>query len=119
MAQFSHLGITAVKTISNAQVITNPTTTFSNSVELIVWAGFAAIEVVSNTSTITITQQCSSDNVTWYDAVNASGTALGPVATGTTGALYVEFDPVLTKYFRLKYAPSGSGTITAKLIISE
>lgn len=119
MAQFSHLGITAVKTLSTAQVLTNSVNSFSNSVELIVWAGFAAIEISANAATATITQQCSSDNVNWYDAVDKTGAAIGAIATGLSTTAYIEFDPVLTKYFRLKYVPTGTGAITAKLIIVE
>jgi hypothetical protein len=119
MAQFSHLGITAVKTVSNAVTITNAVNSFSNSFEMIVWAGFAAIEVVSNTGTVTITQQCSTDNVTWYDPVDKTGAALGAIATALATSAYIEFDPVVSKYVRLKYAPTGSGTITVKVIISE
>lgn len=119
MAQFSHLGITAVKTLSNAQTLTNGVTSFSNSVEIIIWAGFAALEVSANAATATITQQCSSDNVNWYDAVDKTGTALGAIATALSTTAYIEFDPVLTKYFRLKYVPTGTGAITAKLIIAE
>lgn len=117
--QFSHLGITAVKRISNAQALTNGVTAFSNSVEIIVWAGFSALEVSANTATATITQQCSSDNITWYDAVDKTGAALGAIATALATTAYIEFDPVLTKYLRLKYVPTGSGAITAKLIIAE
>lgn len=119
MAQFSHLGITAVKTISNAQAIVDSVNSFSNSVEIITWAGFAAIEVSSNTGTVTITQQCSTDNVNWYDPVDKTGAALGAIATVLATTAYIEFDPVLSKYVRLKYVPTGSGTLTVKLIITE
>lgn len=114
-----YLGITAVKTLSDAQALTNAVTTYSNSVEVNRWAGFAAIEVSANTATATISQQCSSDNVNWYDAVNATGTALGTVATALATTAYIEYDPVLSKYYRLKYVPTGSGSITTKLIITE
>lgn len=114
-----YLGITAVKTLSTAQALTNGVTAFSNSVEVNRWAGFAAIEISANTATATITQQCSSDNTNWYDPVDSSGTALGAIATGLATTKYIEYDPVLSKYYRLKYVPSGSGAITAKLIITE
>lgn len=117
--QFSHLGITALKTLSSGQVLPGSGSAFSNSVELIVWSGFAALEISANAATTTITQQCSSDNVNWYDAVDKSGTALGAIAAGLSTTAYIEFAPVLTKYFRLKYAPTGAGAITAKLIITE
>lgn len=119
MAQFSHLGILAVKTISNAQALTNGVTAFSNSVELSPWAGFVTVEVSANTSTTTISQQCSSDNINWYDPVDNSGNALGAIWTGLSTTKYVQYSPVLTKYFRLKYVPTGSGSITTKITVEE
>lgn len=117
--QFSHLGILAVKTITNAQTLTNGVTSFSNSVEVNPWAGFACIEVVAMTATTAISQQCSSDNVNWYDPVDGFGNSLGVVSTSTTGAKYIQYSPVLSKYIRYKYVPTGTGTATVKLIIEE
>lgn len=114
-----YLGITTVKTVSNAQAVTNSVNAFSNSVEVNRWSGFAAIEVSANTATATITQQCSSDNVNWYDPVDKSGSALGAIATSLATTGYIEFDPVLSKYVRLKYDPTGSGSLTVKLILTE
>lgn len=117
--QFSHLGIIAVKTVSNAQALTNGVTAYSNSIEINPWAGFAAVEVSAMTATATITQQCSSDNSTWYDPVDSSGNAMGAIATALAGTKYISFSPVLAKYVRLKYVPTVSGSITAKLVVEE
>jgi hypothetical protein len=119
MAQFSHLGITTAKTVSNAQAVTNGVNAFSNAVEMKVWGGFAAIEVKANTATVTITQQCSVDGVTWYDPVDQTGTALGAIATALATTAYIEFSPVVTIWVRLKYAPTGSGSITVNLVVVE
>lgn len=117
--QFSHLGITCAKTISNAQALTNSVTSFSNAVQVKVWGGFAALEVKANTATVTISQQCSVDGVNWYDPTDNAGTALGLIYTGLSTTKYIEFSPVVTIWVRLKYVPTGSGSITANLVIVE
>lgn len=117
--QFSHLGLTCAKTISTAQTITSGQTAFSNSVQMKVWGGFAALEVKTLTGTVTISQQCSVDNVNWYDPVDKTGAALGVVATALATSAYIEFDPVVTIYVRLKYVCTGSGAITANLVVVE
>lgn len=117
--QFSHLGITEVKLVSNAQALTDGVTAYSTAMKLRVWAGFAALEVVANSVTVVITQQCSTDNINWYDPVDKSGAALGAIASALATTGYIEFDPVLALYVRLKYVPTGSGAITCKLILSE
>lgn len=119
MAQFSHLGITTAIKISVAQALTNGVTSYSNIYEAKVWGGFAALEIVAMTATATISQQCSVDGTNWYDPVDNTGAALGLVSTASTGAKYVEFAPVVTKYVRLKYIASGNGTVTSNLVIVE
>lgn len=117
--QFSHLGITAAKTVSNAQALSNGVNAFSNSVQMKTWGGFAAVEVKTNTATVTISQQCSVDNINWYDPVDQTGTALGLIATALATTKYIEFSPVVTIWVRLKYVPTGSGSITVNLVVVE
>lgn len=117
--QFSHLGLTCAKTVSTAQTLTNGTPAFSNAVQIKTWGGFAALEVKAMTATATISQQCSVDGATWYDPTDNAGNALGLIYTGLSTTKYIEFSPVVTKWVRLKYSPTGSGSITANLVIVE
>ena len=71
--------------------------------------------IVSTAGSITVTQQCSMDGVTFYDAVNAGGDAQGAVAatvTVTTGR-YVEYTPTLAPYIRYKVV---EGNVAAPVV---
>lgn len=78
--------------------------------------------IVTTAGSITITQQCSQDNITWYDPVNASGTALGAVAaTLTAGSRYAQYTPVIAPYIRYKVVEGGTAAtaLTLTLIYQE
>jgi hypothetical protein len=67
--------------------------------------------VVTGDGTVTITQQCSTDNVTWYDPETASAAA-GAVEdsiTATAGR-YLSFTPVLCPYIRFKVVETGEAS---------
>jgi hypothetical protein len=76
--------------------------------------------VVTGDGTVTVTQQCSADNVTWYDPENASA-ALGAVEdtiVATTGR-YLSFTPVLCNYIRFKVVETGAAsTATVSLTLA-
>lgn len=82
----------------------------------------SALITVAGTTSITITQQVSSDNVTFYDAVDASNNALGSVAaTMSAGTRYVAFSPVLARYIRFKVVENNTGaaTVTIRVFAQE
>ena len=70
-------------------------------------------------ATVTVTQQCSMNNVDWYDPVDTTGTALGGViaAQAVTTGVYIAFTPVLTEYIRFKVHEDNTAacTVTLKL----
>ena len=76
--------------------------------------GFVAMQaIISGASpSVTISQQCSIDNVNWYDPTDATGTALGAVATALTASRYAQVSPVICKYIRYKFTPINDTTLT-------
>ena len=81
--------------------------------------GSAAVIIISTAGTLAISQQCSMNNVDWYDPVDISATALGVVKaaqTVTTG-IYVVYTPVLAEWARFKVVESTAPTtVTITLI---
>lgn len=74
--------------------------------------GSAALFIVSTAGTLAISQQCSLDNVNWYDPVDTAASALGVIKaaqTVTTGT-YVAFSPVLAEWMRIKVVESTAPT---------
>lgn len=78
-------------------------------------AGDAVLFIVSTAGTLAISQQCSMNNVDWYDPVNTSDSALGVVKsaqTVTTG-VYVIFTPVISKFIRFKVTESTAAAVVS------
>ncbi len=65
--------------------------------------------IVTGTGTCTITQQCSTDEVTFYDPETASGAA-GAVEDSivATAGRYLSFTPVLCDWIRFKIVETGT-----------
>jgi hypothetical protein len=83
--------------------------------------GSAAVIVISTAGTLAISQQCSIDNVNWYDPIDISATAKGIVKaaqTVTTG-VYVVYDPVLTEWARFKVVESTASTSVTLILIER
>lgn len=117
---FSKLSMTATKRVMNAEAVANGATSYTSSFEMVVWAGFISVEVVlAAASSVTITQQCSNDNSTWYDPVDADGNAIGKVCTALTASKFIEPDPVLAKWVRYKVVAGADSTVTMKVNVKE
>jgi hypothetical protein len=87
-------------------------TTYSSSRKFHNCAGDATLHIISTAGTLAISQQCSMNDVDWYDPVNTSDSALGVVKaaqTVTTG-VYVVFTPVISKFVRFKVVESSAST---------
>jgi hypothetical protein len=90
-------------------------TKYSDSMKFFACTGDATLLIVSTAGTLAISQQCSNDNVAWYDPVNASAAAQGIVKaaqTVTTGTL-VTFTPVLSEWIRFKLIESTAPTVVS------
>ncbi len=82
----------------------------------------ACVKIVSSAGSITVTQQVSTNNVDWNDAVNAANSGLGAVAaTMTVGTRYVQYTPIMAPYIRYKVVEGGTAAtaVTLTLIYQE
>jgi hypothetical protein len=107
--------------LMNAVELAASDTHYSNSRRFHDCSGTACLLiVVTGDGTVTVTQQCSTDNKTWYDPENAAG-AVGAVEdtiTVTTGR-YLSFTPVLCDYIRFKVVETGTTqTATVSLTLA-
>lgn len=101
--------------IHNAEVARNATA-YTSSVPFSRATGEIAVEIISSAGSITVTQQCSQDNSTWYDPQDGSGSALGAVvAAMTVGSNYVCPSAVLAPYLRYKIVEGNTAATTVKL----
>lgn len=110
--------IVSKEVLMNAVEVDN-TTKYSNSRRFHDCDGTACLLIVSTAGSITVTQQCSTDNKTWYDPENAAG-ALGAVEdtiTVTTGR-YLSFTPVLCDYIRFKVVENGTAATNVSLTLA-
>lgn len=106
--------------LASAQAITKAATAYTNSRKFSDWDGNKAVcRIISTAGSITITQQCSNDDSTWYDAEDATAAkgAVEDTITVTTGR-YIEFTPVLCKFIRFKVVEGNSAAtaLTLELI---
>lgn len=113
------LSLLGVITLRPADAI-DGATEYTKSIKFENCSGDATVFLVSTAGSITVTQQCSLDNKTWYDPVNASNSAIGAVIAtmGVTTGIYISFTVVLAPYIRFKIIEHGSAatTVTLKLI---
>ncbi len=97
----------AVMPLATAMAIVKNTTVYTNSCKFDRCVGDAAVRLVSTAGTITVSQQCSKDDRTWYDpykTVSGTTSAAGVVVsaqTVTTG-IYITYSPVIAPYIRFK-----------------
>lgn len=105
------------KVLMSALDILQAATAYSSSVLFDRCEGDVSILVVSTAGSITVIQQCSLDNVTYYSPVNASGTVIGTVCTAltvTTGT-YIAYSPVLAPYVRFVVTENNSAATKVSL----
>jgi hypothetical protein len=112
--------IVSKEVLMNAVAISrNDTGHYSSSKKFHDCDGTACLKVISTAGSITVTQQCSLDNVTWYDPENAAG-AVGAVEnaiTVTTGR-YLSFTPVLCDWIRFKVVEANVAATSVTLELS-
>jgi hypothetical protein len=94
-------------------------THYSNSRKFHDCDGTACLKIISTAGSITVTQQCSIDNVTWYDPTNEAG-AIGAVenAITVTPGRYLSFTPVLCDWIRFKVVQGAGATTSVTLELS-
>jgi hypothetical protein len=102
--------------LMDAVVVAASDTHYSNGRRFHDCDGTACLRIVSTAGSITVTQQCSLDKVTWFDPETASGAA-GAVEDGitvTTGR-YLSFTPVLCEYIRFKVVATSAAETAVSL----
>lgn len=106
--------------VANAQIVLNGATGYTDSCNIRFAQGFmAALVVLGAGSSVTITQQCSLDNINWYDPVDISGTQLGIVYTGLIASSYIYFSPILAVWMRFKIVAGADSVVTMTVISKE
>jgi len=94
-------------------------TIYSNSRRFHDCDGTACVLITTTTAQdIAVTQQCSTDNKTWYDP-ETSAAAAGVVDTSITadGTVYMSYTPVLCDYIRFKVVNSGTSNYVSITLI--
>lgn len=109
--------IVSKEKLMNVVAVSN-TTVYSNSRKFHDCDGTACLLIVSTAGSITVTQQCSTDKVTWYDPETAAGAAgaVEDTITVTTGR-YLSFTPVLCDYIRFKVVENGTASSNVSLTL--
>lgn len=109
-----------IQTLLDAETVTQNTTEYSSSTRFSRCTGSAALFISSTAGSITVSQQCSNNNVDWYDPIDTSAAALAVVATDltTTTGVYIAFTPALANYIRFKVVEGdvGEPVVTLKLL---
>ena len=112
-----HAILSQSKTLASALACGKNATVYSSAMALEDLTGHVGIQLISTAGSITVTQQCSTDNTTWYDPTDAYSTALGQVIatqTVTTG-IYIIPAPVFAPFIRYKIV-EGNVAATAVTI---
>lgn len=94
-------------------------TVYSDSINFSKCQGEATVWLSSTAGRITVTQQCSINDVDWYDPVDTAAAALGAVAslvTVTTGR-YVSYTPVIAPFIRYKIVENLAATVVNLILI--
>ena len=113
----------AVMPLYAAVSVAQAATAYTSSSKFRLATGYAGIRLISTAGSITVSQQCSVDDIIWYDPVDAAGNTLGTVCTsqGVTTGRYISYSPVLTSYIRFKIVEGNTAatTVTIDLIFQE
>jgi len=95
--------IISKEVLADAVALGKNATGYSNSRAFHDCDGTACLKIISTAGSITVTQQCSLDDKTWYDPETSAGAAgaVEDTITVTTGR-YLSFTPVLAPFVRFK-----------------
>jgi hypothetical protein len=111
-----------IETLMSVEEIAINDTHYTSSRKFHDCTGNAAILLTLTSSghaTATVTQQCSMDNVTWYEPITTAGAANTLVITAIdheATPAYIIFDPVLAEYIRFKvHVDTAIGFVTLQL----
>jgi len=111
--------IEVVKLLDKVTVVNE--TKYTDSWSFRKCTGSAAVLIISTAGTLAISQQCSVDNVNWYDPFDITTGALGvAVAAQTvTAGVYRVYTPVLSEWARFKIIESTASTVVTLTLITR
>jgi len=103
--------------VMSVGIVSKAGTVYSKSVPFYDCDGTACLRIVSTAGSITVTQQCSINNVDFFDPETSSGAAgaVEDTITVTTGR-YISFTPVMAPYVRFKVV---EGDVAATVVTLE
>jgi hypothetical protein len=106
-----------VERVMTAEVIAASGTAYSSAMDFRLCTGDAACIIKSSAGSITVTQQCSTDGLLWYDPETAAGAA-GAVEDAVTvhAGRYLSFTPVVCAHARFKVVATSAAETTVSLI---
>ena len=106
----------SVNLLAKAKAVAQQATVYSDSCAFDRCEGNAALLIISTAGSITVTQQCSWDDLTWYDPETAAGAAgaVEDTITVTTGR-YLSFTPVLAPFVRFKIVEGNTAATVVTL----
>ena len=112
--------ISGYQILMNAETIAKNATVYTSSMRFERCTGTVGVLFKSTAGTITISQQCSLDDKTWYDPVNAAGSALGTVCTAkaTTTGTWTTYSPVMACYIRFKVVETNTAETVVTLTLA-
>ena len=108
------------KVLMSLNSIAQAGTEYSDAIAFDVCEGELALLVVSTAGTVTISQQVSLDNVTFYDPVDSAGSALGVICTAkaVTAGSYIAINPVVAPYSRFKVTETNTAATIVSLTVT-
>lgn len=94
-------------------------TSYSQVMDFTRCTGEVAVLLSSTAGKITVTQQCSTDKMNWYDPTNSSGASVGLVCLNqlVTAGRYIGYTPVLSSYMRFKVVEGNTAATTVNLVL--
>lgn len=105
--------------VMSSQTVANGASIFSSSYSGSYANALSGVLVkLTGSGTVTINQQCSFDDTTYYDAVDGTGTALGAVCTAltSTAGVYVGYTAVSAPFKRFKIVAAANSTVSISVI---
>lgn len=106
------------ETLVSSQAIAAAGTYYTNSTDFGYNHGVCALilDFLSGTGPISVYQQCSLNNATWYEPIGSgSGASLATVCTGRTVSSWIVFDSVQAEYVRFRIVNTGASSTTIRL----
>ena len=110
--------------VGTAGAVAQAATEYSQSTNFRYTDESASLLLSTTAGSITVSQQCSMNNVDWYDPYDTAGNLIAVVATaqGVTTGKWIAYNPAMAPYTRFKVVETGGAadsTVIVELMIQE